>query len=281
MSSVFWLVLSTVQSLIEFYALRYAQLTEIDVRMIAKEVRGALTSGTYGIDATKRFMSHPPSTIKTFCRRISSSVALRDLHLGQRTIPPYWPIERASIVYVNNAMRLLRTKERGLKRARDAQSGDDGDDGDNDTLPKDFVDKIDFDQTPSGTCFGFLTEDAARLCGAIAENVDCSTQHGMDPLCTVLTAPDQSKALGTPPPSVDFIVVTILKMSHAFGRNVTVPWKELYAAGPEHDLMEKSGWLLRPGQVLLWRKENVWVMSENESIIPLKTGLPARGGRKR
>ena len=257
----------------------FAKLTAAEVKVISREVRGALLSSRFGIGTHKRFLQNDPSEIQNFCRKVAAAGALRSLHLGSRTDPPYWPIERAAIVFVNNAVKLRKAKEKsGNKRKR----GDDSDSAEEDvemgsngdTLPLNYVNKMQPRDYKAGACFGYLSSDVAKACGAqfpIGKGPDCSSSKGMDPLCQIAVKPDKNKALGTTVPSTDFVVVAIVKMNNDFGHKVKVPWLELYSAGPDVDRMKSKNWTLRPGQVLFWKKENIWEFDGNRSIVPMIT----------
>ena len=115
-------------------------------------------------------------------------------------------------------MRLKRSNEKAVKRKLGDLSSDDNDDANEelDMLPLDYVEEFVFDQYKPGTCFGFLSPEAARLCGALSDRGDCSSRNALDPLCLGTPRFHQTEALGTKKPSADYVVVAVVKMNAVF-----------------------------------------------------------------
>ena len=91
---------------------RYTALNASHLKIIGNEVKTAIAGSKYGIGPNKRFLSYSRSEILEFCRGVASSASLRELHLGRRISPAYWVIERAAIIYLNNALKATRAKEK-------------------------------------------------------------------------------------------------------------------------------------------------------------------------
>lgn len=227
-----------------------------EVTLVANETKAALQSKCFGIDATQRFSKNSPSAMERFYRGVARQSKIAHLHLGRRTSPTYWVIERAAIVYINNAMRISRAREMKADRtispvstvnsvARPAPGESPASLG---MVPLTTEESgFDFANYDPGAVFAFLPPEQARISNALTDAADCSGKNALDALCHVTPYPDRESLHGHEAPTVDFMVVTIVRMNGLSGNNVLVPWKDLYPSGPAEEL-SANGWRMKPGQ---------------------------------
>lgn len=312
---------------------RYAQLSDDDLKNITDEVKTAILDEKFGIGVSKRFAQNSPSEIEGFCRKISRCSVLRALHLGQRTALPYWPVKRAAVNFVNNAIGLAK-KKKAKQKSKRIDSGDEEDSGaersnkntttqarptatatggdatatvnspeetkqaaqdsggeplkkhpavpDSDTLPLDSVRGFDEQLCTVGDCFGFLTEEQARVCGAYKEGLDCiaTSDDAVDALCMLTVQPEREKLHGQGRPEEDFVVVSVTKYNAEFGFDVRVPWRDAYSGTSlAADEFAASDWRLKPGQMLWWRKDCIWSLNREKQFTRYKPPTAAQAKR--
>ena len=279
---------------------RYTDLDASHLKVIGNEVKSAINAAKYGIGPSRRFLSYSRSEILEFCRGVSNTASLKNLHLGRRISPAYWVVERAAIIFLNNVLKATRAKEKAMKTAelepeslqRGAKNGvepeetpanhrkrkeriavptenDESNDGiTTDMLPLDSVTSFNYDEYNPGTTFGFLSPEEGRVCGALAKDVDCTSSLATDALCLLQTKLDMTEIMGVKKPSEDFIAVSVVKMNDSFGREITIPWQSLYSNASKTKVshLQGSGWLLKPGQILWWKLEHVWALDKDRYL---------------
>ena len=140
-------------------------------------------------------------------------------------------------------------------------------------LPLDAVVGFDFSKCSAGDYFVFLSEEQARLVGALESGLDCisTSETAYDALCEVTIQPERDVLHGHNRPSEEYVVVAFKKYNAKFGFDVKIPWQNLY---PETSAMATkfadNGWKLKPGQMLWWRKDCVWILDDDKEFVGYK-----------
>lgn len=283
---------------------RFAKLTIDDLRTIGAEVKGAIGSGIAGFSASERFLTNTPTMRREFARYVSRTKLLRDLRLDMRTKPPYWVVDRAATVFLNNSVKGVRRKN--AKSPGEPQKVTDQPAGaqpacppstqqpDPQAAPEEVRESATVDSaSPSrgstastastipgidsgdfevGTVLGFLPREQARLSGVLDPNTDCTTPKGNDPLC-ILTVDEARESLHGRCPPDGFVVSCISKVNGAFPR-AKVPWLELYPQAALEEI-EHTNCLLQTGQYYFWERDALWEVQPSNAVEKYRIKLPA------